>query len=160
MVLQQDKEYYLLSCLDMACENVRAGNGGPFAALVVRDGTVIGKGLNEVTKANDPTAHAEIRAIRDACLTIGDYRLEGAILYCSCEPCPMCLGAVYWANIAKVVYVASREDATEAGFDDAYIYREAESPPLQRGIPFEQVKLSSYNEPFLLWKSSTEKKEY
>ncbi|MEI2420404.1 nucleoside deaminase, partial [Arthrospira platensis SPKY2] len=99
-----------------------SGNGGPFAALVVLDGKVVGKGVNVVTRINDPTAYAEVMAIRDACRNLGDFRLDSAVIYSSCEPCPMCLSAIYWARISRIYYAAVNTDASKAGFDDSYIY--------------------------------------
>jgi guanine deaminase len=108
----------------LAIENVRAGHGGPFAALVVKDNQVIAKGTNRVTPSNDPTAHAEIVAIREACRATNNFQLAGCDLYTTCEPCPMCLGAIYWARPARVFYASTAADAAAAGFDDAFIYDE------------------------------------
>lgn len=109
--------------------------GGPFGAIVVYEGDIIGQGVNRVTSTNDPTAHAEIVAIREACVHLDSYQLEGCTIYTTCEPCPMCLGAIYWARPARLVYAANREDATRAGFDDDYIYRELQLPPEDRHLP-------------------------
>src|SRR2546426_9779277 len=125
---------FLKQVIDLAVENVRR-DGGPFAALVVKDGVVIATGANQVTRTNDPTAHAEMVALREACRVLGDYQLSGCELYSSCEPCPMCLGAIYWARPAKVFYAASHEDAAEAGFDDSFIYRQLQIPREERSIP-------------------------
>src|ERR1051326_5570278 len=113
---------FMARAIEMALENVRAGRGGPFAALVVRGDAVIGSGVNLVTVANDPTAHAEIVAIRAACRELGSFQLTGWDFYATCEPCPMCLGAIYWARGARVFYAATRFDAAAAGFDDDFIY--------------------------------------
>lgn len=158
--MEQSHEYWLTLCLDMACENVRSGQGGPFAALVVANGNVIGRGMNCVTSDNDPTAHAEVMAIRDACEKIGNYHLVDADLYTSCEPCPMCLGAVYWARISRVFFAADREDAANAGFNDALIYREIATPHGNRSIPFQKINVDLYNEPFNLWNRFDQKNEY
>jgi tRNA(Arg) A34 adenosine deaminase TadA len=109
--------------------------GGPFGAVVVKDGQIIGKGNNRVTSSNDPTAHAEVEAIRDACRHLGSFQLEGCVLYTSCEPCPMCLGAIYWARPDRVVYACSRADAAAIEFDDDFIYQELSLLPEQRSIP-------------------------
>jgi guanine deaminase len=122
--------------IELAVENVRSGRGGPFAALIVKEGRVIASGTNQVTTANDPTAHAEIVAIRRACAELGAFQLEGCELYATCEPCPMCLGAIYWARPARVFYGATAADAADAGFDDAFIYRQLTLPGEQRSIPF------------------------
>ena len=111
----------------------------PFAALVVRDGVVIATGVNQVTRCNDPTAHAEIVAIREACRVLGDYQLSACDIYTSCEPCPMCLGAIYWARPAHVFFAATHDDAAAAGFDDTFIYREIAMPHARRNIPMLQV---------------------
>ena len=110
----------------LALENVRTGRGGPFAALVVKDGRVVAEGANRVTSSNDPTAHAEIVAIREACRVLNQFQLTGCDLYCTCEPCPMCLGAIYWSRPARVYYAGTASDAAEAGFDDAFIYEESD----------------------------------
>lgn len=124
--------------IELARENLDNVDGGPFGAVVVKDGEVIGRGRNEVTLCNDPTAHAEVMAIRDACRTLGVFSLEGTVLYSSCEPCPMCLAAVYWARIDAIVYGAGREDAARIGFDDADFYREICLPSEKRRVPMHQ----------------------
>jgi guanine deaminase len=128
---------FLRQAIALAREGMRSGLGGPFGALVVRDGVVIGQGQNRVSSSNDPTAHAEVVAIREACRNLGHFQLEGCILYTSCEPCPMCLGAIYWARPDRVFYAGSREDAAAAGFDDDLIYRELPLLPAERRIPME-----------------------
>lgn len=124
------------AAIDLAVRNVRSGKGGPFAALVVQDGRIVGEGTNCVTSSNDPTAHAEINAIRSACAELQSYRLNGCELYTTCEPCPMCLGAIYWARIDRVYYAATRDDARDAGFDDRHIYEE-----LARSIPHRRIDM-------------------
>src|SRR5581483_864719 len=131
---------FLEQAIDLAVENVRRG-GGPFAALVVKDGIVIATGVNQVTRANDPTAHAEIVAIREACRVLGDFQLTGCDLYSSCEPCPMCLGAIYWARPARLYFAATHEDAAAAGFDDAFIYEQLAVPRAERSIPMVRVEM-------------------
>lgn len=151
---------YLRRALDLAVENVRSGRGGPFGAVIVRDGRVVGSGTNLVTTANDPTAHAEINAIREACRTLGTFRLDGCTLYSSCEPCPMCLGAVYWGRLERVYYAATRDDAARAGFDDAAFYRELVCAPHERTIPMEQVPTDDAAAPFLAWAACGGRIEY
>jgi len=143
----------------MAVESVRR-NGGPFAALVVRDGIVIASGSNQVTRTNDPTAHAEIVAIREACRVLGDFQLTGCDLYSSCEPCPMCLGALYWARPAHVYFAATREDAAAAGFDDSLIYQEIAVPYAERSIPMQCVTDDQATRPFEEWARKSDKIEY
>src|SRR5690349_22597911 len=125
---------FMRHAIALALENVRSGSGGPFAALIVREGRIIAEGANCVTRTNDPTAHAEIVAIREACRILADFQLTGCDLYTSCEPCPMCLGAIYWARPSRVFFAATKDDAAEAGFDDAFIYREIAIPPEQRSV--------------------------
>jgi tRNA(Arg) A34 adenosine deaminase TadA len=151
---------YLQDALDLAVDNVESGLGGPFAALVVADGTVLAKGTNRVTTVQDPTAHAEITAIRAACSARGDFRLEGCTLYSTCEPCPMCLGAIYWARLDRVVYAASRSDAAAAGFDDDHIYRELDKPPAARDLPMEQRLAAEADRPFAAWRDYEDRVEY
>jgi guanine deaminase len=128
-------EMFMQEAIDLSLEMMRAGQGGPFGAVVVRDGEIIGRGWNQVTSTNDPTAHAEIVAIRDACRKAGAFLLEGADLYASCEPCPMCLSAAYWARISRVYYGATRSDAAEAGFLDEKLYEELAREASQRRVP-------------------------
>src|ERR1051325_2349055 len=153
------QETYLKQVIEMAVENVRRG-GGPFAALVVKDGIVIATGANQVTRTNDPTAHAEIVALREACRVLGDYQLSGCELYSSCEPCPMCLGAIYWARPARVFFAASHEDAAEAGFDDSFIYRQLQLPREERSIPMVQVEDRHATRPFEAWVNKPDRAEY
>lgn len=131
---------YMSMVLEMAEDNIDGGNGGPFAAMVVKDGEIIGIGVNSVAKSNDPTAHAEINAIREACSAIGDFQLAGCDIYTSCEPCPMCLGAIYWARPRFIYYAAQRQDAANVGFDDEFIYREIHIEPDKREIPAVQLR--------------------
>ena len=152
-------EYFLKKAIEMATANVLAG-GGPFGAVIVRDGIIIGSGANQVTPSNDPTAHAEIVAIRNACQTMGDFRLHGSVLYTSCEPCPMCLGAIYWAHISRIVFGASKVDAANAGFDDSFIYEQFELEPNQRSIETTCMDLPESGQPFETWKKLESKIEY
>jgi tRNA(Arg) A34 adenosine deaminase TadA len=128
-------EQYLREAIAMARLGMERGDGGPFGCVIVKDGQVVARGNNRVTSTNDPTAHAEVVAIREACKTLGDFQLTGCTLYTSCEPCPMCLGAIYWARPDRIVFAATREDAADAGFDDQLIYDELPLPPEQRRIP-------------------------
>lgn len=143
----------------MAETSVRQG-GGPFAALVVRDGQVIGRGSNRVTLDNDPTAHAEVQAIRDACRNIQDFSLHGCELYVNCEPCPMCLSAAYWARLDGVIYAASAEDAARAGFDDVLIKDELRLEPGERRLPMRQALREEAQACFELWLSSDARIDY
>ncbi len=140
-------------------ENVRRG-GGPFAALVVRDGVVVATGVNRVTRDGDPTAHAEIVAIREACRALGDFQLAGCDVYSSCEPCPMCLGAIYWARPARVYFAAGQADAAAAGFDDSFIYRQIGIAASARDIPMIRGECEFANRPFEEWAGKADKTEY
>ena len=144
----------------LARENMRAGAGGPFGAVVVKDGAIIGRGWNQVTSTNDPTAHAEVMAIREACRTLGDFRLSGAVIYTSCEPCPMCLSAIYWARIERVFFAGTRDDAAVAGFDDAVIYREVALPLETRSVPFIALLREEALTAFTEWNAKTDKVPY
>jgi guanine deaminase len=150
---------FLKQAIELAVNNVRR-NGGPFAALVVKDGVAIATGTNQVTRANDPTAHAEIVAIREACRLLGDFQLTGCEIYSSCEPCPMCLGAIYWARPAAVYFAATHQDAGAAGFDDGIIYQEIAMPPAQRTIPMTRVADSHATRPFEEWAARAGKVAY
>jgi tRNA(Arg) A34 adenosine deaminase TadA len=144
----------------LALENVRTARGGPFAALVAKHGSVIGGGANSVTATNDPTAHAEIVAIRAACRALGTFQLTDCELYTTCEPCPMCLGAIYWSRPARVFYAGVAADAANAGFDDAFIYEELRRPPESRRIPMTQVMREESLAIFAAWKQQANKTQY
>jgi guanine deaminase len=126
---------FMQQAIDLSIEGQNNGEGGPFGSVIVKNGIVVGRGYNRVTATNDPTAHAEVVAIRDACTNLGTFQLTGCILYASCEPCPMCLGAIYWARPDKVYFGNTRQDAAEIGFDDAFIYDEIPIPFQDRKIP-------------------------
>jgi len=143
-----------------AVENVRAGSGGPFAAAVVKDGHVIASGTNTVTSTNDPTAHAEVNAIREACLALGTFQLAGCEIYTSCEPCPMCLGAIYWARPDRVYFAATAKDAADAGFDDSFIYAELPLAHSERRILFEPMMRDAGQEPFREWREKGDRIKY
>lgn len=134
-----DPESWMEKAISLALENVREGRGGPFGALVVKDGRMVGSGTNLVTATNDPTAHAELVAIREACRALGSFQLTGCEIYTTCEPCPMCMGAIYWARPARLYYAGTRGDAARIGFDDAYIYEQLRLPAGKRAIPMAQV---------------------
>ncbi len=144
----------------LALENVRSGSGGPFAALIVKENRVIAEGTNRVTSTNDPTAHAEIVAIREACRALADFQLTGCDLYTTCEPCPMCLGAIYWARPARIFYAANAADAAAAGFDDAFIYDELKIPPAARSIAMTQLLRDDSLRIFSAWSQQENKKPY
>ena len=150
---------FMQQAIEMAGENVRR-NGGPFAALVVRDGIVIAAAANQVTRTNDPTAHAEMVAIREACRVLGHFQLDGCDVYSSCEPCPMCLAALYWARPARVFYAATRGDAAAAGFDDAFIYEQLQLPVSARAIPTIRLMDDHAARPLEEWAHQPEKIRY
>ncbi|MEZ4704731.1 MAG: nucleoside deaminase [Bdellovibrionota bacterium] len=151
MMTHQD---YIDLAIAMACENVAKEMGGPFGAVIVRHGQVIAKCANEVTRTHDPTAHAEIVAIRNACHQLQQFELDDCELYTSCEPCPMCLSAIYWARIPKVYFAANQMDAKHAGFDDHWIYQEIGKPLDKRNVEMSFLDAPNKNEPFLLWSQS------
>jgi len=153
-------EEFMRRAIALGIENIRTGQGGPFGALVAKDGRVVAEGANRVTTTNDPTAHAEIVAIRAACRALGDFQLSGCDLYTTCEPCPMCLGAIYWARPARVFYACVAADAAAAGFDDAFIYEELKRPLAERRMPMEQLLRRESLEIFSMWKSQENKKPY
>jgi tRNA(Arg) A34 adenosine deaminase TadA len=153
------REEFLREAIRVASENVRQG-GGPFGAIVVRDGEVVAQGANRVTQSNDPTAHAEVEAIREACRVLGTFQLEGCEIYSSSEPCPMCLGAVYWARPKAVYYANGREVALAAGFDDDHIYDEFMLPPGKRRYPVTKLEIEEANEPFQRWARKADRVEY
>lgn len=144
---------FMSQAIALAIENARSG-GGPFAALIVKDEQVLASGTNQVTASNDPTAHAEIVAIRAACAVLGLFQLEGCDLYTTCEPCPMCLGAIYWARPTRVFYAATAADAADAGFDDAFIYEQLHIAPADRKIPFAQLMREQALTAFQAWKDN------
>jgi len=153
-------EDFLRIAIRLADENIIEGNGGPFGALVVKDGKIISSGANSVLLLNDPTAHAEIMAIRKACQVLNHFQLEGCTIYSSCEPCPMCLGAIYWARPERIIYAATREDASAAGFDDSLIYRELSVPQTERMIPAYHIPVSEVYELFNSWEHLEKKTLY
>ena len=150
---------FLKQAIEVATSSVRRG-GGPFGALVAKDGAVVATGANQVTGTNDPTAHAEVVVIREACKALGSFQLSGCDLYSSCEPCPMCLGAIYWARPARVFFAATHQQASEAGFDDTFIYRQIEIPSESRSIPMVRVADPDANAPFAAWLAKANRTEY
>lgn len=141
-------------------ENVRSGRGGPFAAVIVKDGVIVGEGTNQVTASNDPSAHAEVQAIRSACRRLAHFKLTGCEIYSSCEPCPMCLGLIYWAGLSRVYYANTKQDAAEIGFDDSRIYRELELPLERRAIPTAQMMRDQALAAFRAWRDKPDKIPY
>lgn len=156
----QEKEKHMREAIRLSLENVTSGKGGPFGAVIVKDGKIIATGANEVTSSNDPTAHAEIVAIRNACKSLGSFQLEDCEIYCSCEPCPMCLGAIYWARPAKIYYANTKKDAADINFDDDFIYQEIELPVNNRKLPTIQILRDEAKIAFKEWSNSTKKAEY
>ena len=151
---------FMRQAIALAMENVRSGAGGPFAAVIVKDGRVVAEGVNRVTATNDPTAHAEVVAIREACRKLGDFQLAGCDLYTTCEPCPMCLGAIYWARPARVFYACVAADAAAVGFDDAFIYQELDRVHAERRVPMQQLLREESLEIFSLWQQQEKKTQY
>lgn len=158
-LLRMDSQF-LEEAIRLAVENVRKGVGGPFGAVIVQRGRVIGRGTNLVTSTNDPTAHAEIVAIRQACQALGDFQLTDSEIYTSCEPCPMCAGAIYWCRPARVYFAAGHEDASRAGFDDSFIYSDLGVPPEKRTVPFLKVAVPDFLLPFREWESKSDNARY
>lgn len=154
-----NKEELMRLAVSLACENVKNG-GGPFGAVITKDNNMVSMGVNRVTADDDPTAHAEINAIRIACRKLGTFNLSGCEIYTSCEPCPMCLGAIYWAHIDAVYYGCSKEDAAAADFDDSFIYHELSLSPANRAKVMQQLLPHEALEAFRLWDSIPDKKTY
>ena len=153
-------QHYLREAVQLAHEHMRAGAGGPFGALVVREGEIIGKGWNRVTSHNDPTAHAEVSAIRAACEKVGDFSLAGSVIYTSCEPCPMCLGAIWWSRIDVVYFASTRDDAARVGFDDAALYREVSLALPDRQLPLLRYALPEAEDLMDAWMQKDDKIPY
>ncbi|WP_027126936.1 nucleoside deaminase [Gelidibacter mesophilus] len=157
---KENTNKFMLEAVTAALKGMENNEGGPFGCVIVKDGKIVGRGNNKVTSNNDPTAHAEVMAIRDACKNLNTFQLEGCEIYTSCEPCPMCFGAIYWARPDKVFYGCSQQDAAEIDFDDAFIYKEIELPYDQRSIPFEQLDRDIALEPFQKWSKKEDKTVY
>ena len=158
--MSTENSSYMEEAIRLSVANVELGKGGPFAAVVVKNGEIIGRGVNQVTATNDPTAHAEVVAIRDACKNLNSFQLDGCEVYTTCEPCPMCLGAIYWARPDKLYYANSKEDAAAIQFDDQFIYEEIAKPISQRKLFTKQIMRSEALEAFKKWADSTTKIEY
>jgi guanine deaminase len=150
---------FMRQAIGLALENIRNG-GGPFASVIVKNGALIATGVNRVTSTNDPTAHAEVVAIREACRRLQSFQLDHCDLYTTCEPCPMCFGAIYWARPARIFYAATAADAAAAGFDDAFIYRELAAPPRDRRIPMGELLRDEAAAIFSAWHSKSDKVPY
>src|SRR5688500_2924263 len=151
---------FMQEAIRLSIEHMRNGDGGPFGAIVTKDGKIIGRGWNQVTSSNDPTAHAEIVAIREACRNLNTFQLEGCDLYASCEPCPMCLSAIYWARISRLFFAGTRQDAAEAGFDDEMMYREVALPPFDRRLPTTQILRDAVLTVFAEWRAKPDRLPY
>jgi tRNA(Arg) A34 adenosine deaminase TadA len=151
---------FMQRAIELSLENVRSGAGGPFAALVVRDGAILATGTNQVTISQDPTAHAEVVAIRGACQAVHNFQLSDCELYTTCEPCPMCMGAIYWARLARVYYANTRDDAAKIGFDDSFIYDQLVIALEKRKIPMTGMMREQALEAFREWEKSQTKVKY
>lgn len=158
--MSKDESKFMQEAIRLSVNNVEEGKGGPFGAVVVKDGKIIARGVNQVTSTNDPTAHAEVVAIRNACSVLHAFQLDGCEIYTSCEPCPMCLGAIYWARPAKLFYANSKEDATVINFDDQFIYEEIAKPISERKLFTKQLLREEALEAFKKWSESTIKNDY
>lgn len=156
---EQDKAM-MQAAVDLSIEKMQAGFGGPFGAVIVKDGEIISRGFNQVTTSNDPTAHAEVVAIREACKALDTFELKGCEIYTSCEPCPMCLSAIYWARIERIWYGNSRQQAADIGFDDEFLYREVGTPIDERQIPTQQLLGDEAIKAFQAWEAKEDKVLY
>ena len=156
----ENQKKFMREAIRLSIENVQSGNGGPFGTIIVKNGKIIASGINKVTQSNDPTAHAEIVAIRSACETLGTFQLVGCEIYCSCEPCPMCFGAIYWARPDRIYFANTKEDAADINFDDNFIYNELDVSISQRKLPTTQLLRDEAQMAFTQWRESTAKTEY
>lgn len=157
---EMNNEAFMRRAVSLSKRGMDLGQGGPFGAVIVKDGVVVGEGWNEVLKVQDPTAHAEIVAIRNACRNLDTFDLTGCVIYASCEPCPMCLGAIYWSRIAKVYYSVSRHDASGIEFRDEFIYEELGKPLDERQLPMVHVPLDKALEIFVAWIDDLDRTSY
>lgn len=156
-----DDRQMMRRAIELAQTGIDANSGGPFGCVIVRDGRIVGEGVNQVTSTNDPTAHAEVVAIRNACRELGSFQLDGCVVYTSCEPCPMCLGAIYWARAARIVIACDRQDAAAAGFDDSFIYEELCGTDLERRqIPISTLLRDEGVKVFEKWVAKPDKVKY
>ncbi len=158
--MTQEQKIFINQAIELANENVKSGKGGPFGAIIVKNNKVIATAVNTVTATNDPTAHAEINAIRIACNKLNSFQLADCEIYSSCEPCPMCLGAIYWSRAKKIYFAADKKDAANAGFDDSFIYDEIKLPVNQRKLSTQLLKLENKLAPFQLWQKQKNKTNY
>lgn len=160
MLIMPARPEFMQQAIQLATDNVVHGRGGPFGAVIVKDGEVIATGANQVTATNDPTAHAEVTAIRNACQALGTFQLTGCDVYTSCEPCPMCLAALYWSRCRTIYYGNCAADAADAGFDDAFLYDELKKPFSERSLPMERLLPDEARTSFEVWKSSPYRVDY
>ena len=158
--MENKPEEFMREAIRLSIKNVDEKNGGPFGAVVVKDGKIIGRGVNNVTSHNDPTAHAEMVAIREACAHLKNYQLTGCEIYCSCEPCPMCLGAIYWARPDRIYFANTKEDAAAIQFDDHFIYTELALPYTERTLPTIHLQNENAKDAFDKWMMNEDKVEY
>jgi tRNA(Arg) A34 adenosine deaminase TadA len=156
----EKRDDFMKEAIELARKNATSITGGPFGALIVKDGKIVASRTNSVTPDKDPTAHAEVNAIREACKKLDTFDLSGCTLYTSCEPCPMCLSAAYWAKVDKIYFAAGRDDAADAGFSDSFIYDEFTKSMKDRNIPIEQILPTEGKKPFDLWKNNDKKIPY
>ena len=158
--MTEQDEKFMRRAIELAQKGIDNGDGGPFGCVIVKDGEIVGEGWNQVTSTNDPTAHAEVVAIRAACQNLNSFQLDGCILYASCEPCPMCLGAIYWARPQRIFFACTHEDAAQVGFDDHFIYEEIERPIEQRHIKSINFLRDEGLKVFENWANKTDKTKY
>lgn len=151
---------FMARAIQLSLDNVLSGQGGPFGAVVVQDGRIVAEGVNRVTSSNDPTAHAEVVAIREACAKLGSFTLKGCEIYTSCEPCPMCLGAIYWAHLGRIYFGNAAADASQIGFDDSFIYHEFAQPLPGRAIPMIPMMRENALAAFRAWQEKPNKVPY
>ena len=156
----EEQKKFMRAAIRLSIENIKNGNAGPFGTVIVKNGKILASGVNKVTQSNDPTAHAEIVAIRNACEKLGSFQLDGCEIYCSCEPCPMCLGAIYWARPDRIYFANTKNDAADINFDDNFIYDELDVAISQRKLPTIQLLRDEAQKAFKQWRESTEKIEY
>jgi tRNA(Arg) A34 adenosine deaminase TadA len=160
MIVSEQQEKFMRRAIELSRQKMEENHGGPFGAVIVKDGRIIGEGWNHVTSANDPTAHAEVTAIRNACKSLGDFKLAGCEIYTSCEPCPMCLAAIYWARLDKIYYANTRKDAAAIGFDDDFLYREISLPEAERKLPVRRLLADEAKNVFDSWVKKPDKTTY
>ena len=160
MTTDDEDARFLARAVALSRSRMEAGHGGPFGAVIVRDGAVLAEGWNAVTSAKDPTAHAEVTAIRRACAAVDDFTLAGATIYSSCEPCPMCLSAIYWARLDRLVYANMRDEAAAIGFDDAFLYDEVPKAPSERRLPTRHLAMPEAQATFRAWAAKADKVSY